>query len=94
MNVRSWNPRVWLRDWLNKPTASELAAAAVSLAAIEGFRAERDRRFAEWTASGREFAALCAATIGHLQKEGGRDATAAAPAAVSPSAPEACEPRQ
>lgn len=24
--ARSWNPRVWLRDWLNKPTAAERRA--------------------------------------------------------------------
>lgn len=23
-----WNPRVWLRDWLMKPTATEISAAA------------------------------------------------------------------
>ncbi len=43
-----WNPRLWLRDWLNKPTAAELAerrtaeaAAAQMLAVLEREAKER-----------------------------------------------------
>lgn len=43
-----WNPRLWLRDWLNKPSSAELAArqaaeasAAQMLMALE--REARDR---------------------------------------------------
>lgn len=26
--MKSWNPRVWLRDWLNQPTLAEVAERA------------------------------------------------------------------